>query len=168
MSKERVNALIESYEYTFKGTEKAADGFPEAQQLYQIKDGKAHALWYMGHLALALDLFVNQWFLGGDSVIPKDYVAKFAPSVMGAGPITGNAADYPSWDEVVANYRKAGAKTIELLGALNDEDLPGELRGEVPEQARRFFGNLGQSLVGMAAHDSHHRGQIALLKGLAA
>lgn len=167
MANERVATIMDSFKYAFKRTGDLVADIPAEAQTYQAAEGKGHALWYMGHLAFSLDLIVNQWFLNGESVIPKEYGAKFAPGVMGGGPVSGNASDYPAWDEVLENYRKAGAKTLELMGALSDEDLAGDLRGDVPDQARSFFGKLGESLIGMAAHDSHHRGQIAMLKSMA-
>ena len=58
-----------------------------------------------------------------------------------------------------------GAQVTTIEG-LSDEDLPGDLKGDVPEQARSFFGNLEESLLGMGLHETHHRGQIALISAL--
>ena len=166
MSTAQIDILKAMYQYTFKSTSELAEKVPEEKRFKQVGEGKGHPLWYVGHLALSNDLFLNQWMLGGESLIPPEYQAKFAPGVMGGGPVSSDASDYPSWDEVVANYKKTAEKTIELLGGVSDEDLDGDLKGNVPEQARSFFGNLGASLVGMGMHDSHHRGQIALINAL--
>ncbi len=166
MANTRVATIADSYKYAFKNTGDLVADLSDTQRTFQAAEGKGHALWFVGHLAFSLDLIVNQWFLNGESVIPKEYGAKFAPGVMGGGPVSAQASDYPAWEEVLENYRKAGAKTLELLDGLKDEELEGDLQGNIPDQARGYFGNLGQSLIGMAAHDSHHRGQIAMLKAL--
>ncbi len=166
MGKERVQVFSYMYKTASKSTKEAAEKVPEDKRLHQIADGKGHPLWHIGHLAQGHDLFINQWILGGDSIVSADYAGMFAPGVMGGGTPTGNAGDYPSWDEVMGNYDKACAKTIELIDGLSDEELPGDLKGEVPEQARSFFGSLGESLISMGLHETHHRGQIALICAL--
>ncbi len=165
MSKSRIEGIQEMYKYTTVHSAKAAEKFPADKRLFQVKPGKGHALWQLGHMTMALDLIVNQWVLGKDGTIPGDWVAKFAPDVMGGQDPHGDAAGYPSWDEVFDAYKKVAQRTHDLIGELSDADLAGELKGNVPPPAKSFFGNVGQTLVGMAMHDSHHEGQMALLKG---
>lgn len=166
MSNVRVQYLQEMIQYSTNRTAKLAEKFPADKRLVQIKPGKGHALWQIGHVAVALDTITNLWILGGDSVLPPQYAKKFSPGIMGGDTPSPNAADYPAFDEIVANYRRVAANTVELLQGISDEDLPGELRGPVPDQARSFFGKLGMGLTGMAMHDAHHHGQLAMLKGL--
>lgn len=149
-----------------KSTTTELEKVPQDKRLRQAQDGKGHPLWHAGHLAHGHDLIINQWILGSDSVIPAEYGSKFSPGVMGGQNPTSNADDYPSWDDILSTYKTATAKTLELLEGISDEDLGGDLKGEVPEQARGFFGNLGESLVSMALHETHHRGQIALVCAL--
>ena len=167
MSKHRIEALQDAYRYTIDHSAKVIEKFPADKRFFQVKPGKGHALWQVGHMTLSLDLIINQWMLNAKGMIPGDWVPKFAPDVMGGQDPQPDPKGYPSWDEVFANYKKVGAETIRLIGTLNDEDLGGELRGPVPPQAKSFFGKLGVSLTGMAMHDSHHEGQLALLKGAA-
>ena len=166
MGKERVEVYSQMFKAAARSLKTEAEKVPEDKRLHQIADGKGHPLWHIGHLAHGQDLIINQWLLGGESVVPAEYGAIFAPGVMGGKTPTGNADDYPSWDEVLENYDKACAKTFELLEGLSDEDLPGDLKGDVPEQARSFFGKLDESLIGMALHEGHHRGQMALIAAL--
>ena len=166
MGKERVEVYSDLYKAGAKSTKDVAEKVPEDKRLHQIAEGKAHPLWHVGHLAQGHDLFINQWILGGDSVVSAEYAGIFAPGVMGGGTPTGNADDYPPWDEVMESYVKACTKTIELIEGLSDEELSGDLKGDVPEQARSFFGNLGESLMSMGLHETHHRGQIALIDAL--
>ena len=166
MAKERVEVFANMYKAAAKSVKEAAEKVPEDKRLHQIAEGKAHPLWHVGHLAQGHDLFINQWILGGESVVSADYAGMFAPGIMGGKTPTAKASDYPAWDEVMDSYDKACAKTIELIEGLSDDDLPGDLKGDVPEQARSFFGNVGESLMGMGLHDAHHRGQIALINAL--
>ncbi len=167
MSKHRIEGLQDAYRYTIDHSAKALEKFPADKRFYQVKPGKGHALWQVGHMTLSLDLIVNSWLLNGATTLPGDWTPKFAPDVMGGAAPHADPKGYPSWDEVLANYKKVGQRTIELVGALNDEDLAGDPRGPLPPPAKNFFGKLGVSLMGMAMHDSHHEGQLALLKGAA-
>ena len=166
MSNPRVEYLQEMFKYSTNRTAKLAEKFPEDKRLVQLKPGKGHALWQIGHVAVSLDLITNCWIIGGKPSLPAKYSQKFSPGVMGGDDPSSDAGAYPSWEEVLAAYRGAAAQTIELLNTIADSDLPGELRGPVPDPARGFFGKLGQGLTGMAMHDSHHHGQLAMLKGL--
>lgn len=165
MSKVRIEGIQEMYKYTTVHSAKAAEKFPADKRMYQVKPGKGHALWQLGHMTMALDLIVNNWALGKEGTIPGDWVAKFAPDVMGGQDPHSDPNGYPSWDDVLASYKTVAQRTCELIGGFTDADLSSELKGAVPPQAKSFFGNLGQTLVGMAMHDSHHEGQLALLKG---
>ncbi len=167
MSKHRIEALQDMFKYTVDHSAKAIEKFPADKRMYQVKPGKGHALWQVGHMTLSLDLIVNHWALNAAQLLPGDWTPKFAPDVMGGADPHADAKGYPAWDEVLANYKKVGARTIELVGQLNDEDLGGDLRGPVPPPAKNFFGKLGMSLMAMSMHDSHHEGQLALLKGAA-
>ncbi|MDK1020711.1 MAG: DinB family protein [Candidatus Hydrogenedentes bacterium] len=166
MGKERIEVFANIYKAAAKSLKETAEKVAEETRLHQIAEGKGHPLWQMGHLSWAHDFIINQWFLGGESVISAEYSAVFAPEVMKGKTPTAKASDYPSWDEVMESYDKACARTIELIEGLSDEDLPGGLRGDVSERARSHFGNMGEALMMMSLHDAHHRGQIALIDAL--
>ena len=132
----------------------------------QLKDGKAHPLWLLGHLANSSHVTIHMWACGGAPLIPFEYNKMFSPDTFGGDPITAVPADYPAWDEVLANYEKVSETCLEELRGLSDDDLSGELPGKVPDSARDFLGNIESTLRIMAIHDAHHRGQISLLAAL--
>ena len=165
MSNPRSETIAATYQAAIDSTRSEAEKVPADKRMHQNAEGKAHALWLLGHLTLSQDLIVNQWILGGDAVIPADYNAKFAPGIMGGGAPTANADDYPAWGDVLSNYNAACAKTVELIGALNDDELGGKVKGDIPEAAQGFFTELAPSLIGMALHLAHHRGQIGVING---
>ncbi|HRK36618.1 MAG TPA: DinB family protein, partial [Candidatus Hydrogenedentes bacterium] len=78
-----------------------ASGVPESARCTQLKPGKAHPLWLIGHLANTINLLLLHWTLQVEGVVPKEYRKKFAPDFGGGDPVTPDPADYPAWDEVV-------------------------------------------------------------------
>jgi hypothetical protein len=144
----------------------AAGRVPETNRLRQLRDGKAHPLWLVGHLTNTANTVALQWALGGESLVPKGFGRKFAPDFAGGNPVTSNAADYPGWDEVVDLYGKVLDAVIARTEQLSDDDLPKPLGGNIPEPMLQFFKTTGNSLTIMVLHDSYHRGQIGLLAKL--
>ncbi len=166
MSTPKTELLAQQFQAAVDATVKVAESVPEGCRLTQLKEGKAHPLWLIGHLSQAMDLIVNQWILAGEGILPAESHPKFAPDILGGVPVTANGDDYPSWDDTVSNYKAIGAKTVELINALADDELDSSLKGDVPEAAREFFGTVGQSLASMLQHDAYHRGQVGMLVAL--
>jgi hypothetical protein len=166
VSKDRVETLAEVFQHSMDETLKAAREIPAEKRMKQLQAGKGHPLWHIGHLAFAFDVVLNRLALGGDSVLPGEYSVKFAPDFVGGAPVTANAGDYPSWDEVVEQYEKAGKAAIANIRALDDSDLPGGPKGPVPDTMADFFAVLGGTIGHMAIHDSYHRGQMKLICAL--
>jgi hypothetical protein len=166
MAKDKVEMLAQAFESAVKATLETAGKVPAEKRYKQLQAGKAHPLWLLGHLAFSLDTIVNFMSLGGAPQLPPTYFQKFAPANAGGKPVSSEPGDYPDWDEVVANYEKVGKATAELVRKLDDADLPGGVKGNPPAAFAEFFKVLGNTLAGMAAHDSYHRGQIGLLAAL--
>lgn len=166
MSNPRAEVYAEMLDLAVKTTATAAEGIAEDMRMSQVKEGKGHPLWFLGHSAFALNQIVNVWALGGEPVIPMEYGVSFQPKQAGGGPITTDASKYPAWNEVLENYKKAGAACVEGIKGLSDDELPGDLKGDVPEAFKNFFGNLDATLKSMIAHDAYHRGQMTLLASL--
>lgn len=162
----KIELLVEQLSFCREQTLKTASGVPEANRLLQLRPAKAHPLWLVGHLANTANVIMLQWVLNGDSVTPKGFGKMFAPDFGGGAPVTPNAADYPSWDEVIATYDKTFGTAIELAKKLADDDLPKPLPGRIPDPLRQHFSSIGKSLNIMVLHDSYHRGQIGLLAAL--
>lgn len=162
----KVELLLEQLAFCREQTLKTASGVPEASHLVQLRPGKGHALWLLGHLANTADVVMIQWALNGASVTDKSFRKKFAPDFGGGDPVTPDAADYPTWDEVVGVYNKAFDAALEAVKKLSDADLPNPLPGRIPDPLRQHFTNIGTTLNIMVLHDSYHRGQIGLLAAL--
>lgn len=134
-----------------------------AKQMFQLKEGKSHALWLIGHLANTNNLLVNMWCLEGTPILPKDLIAKFSPDFTGGIAPTSDASFYPSWDEVVGLYKSVADTCVEGIGALPDDLLFGPLRGGAPAPMQAMFGNVDDTIRAMATHNAYHRGQIGIL-----
>jgi len=85
---------------------------------------------------------------------------------VGGALITDNTDDYPAWDDIVAEYKKIGTALADGVRKLTTAELDGDLRGEVPDQFKEMFGNTEKTIATMIRHDSHHRGQIAMIAAL--
>lgn len=162
----KAEVYADIYQSCINATTRVAGEVPEDKRLTQAADGKAHPLWLVGHLAMSMDMLVGNWVLGADLGIPPEWGQIFGPTEFGGRAITANAADYPSWDDVVSTYKKSGDKAVAAIRALSDDQIDGEALGGMPDQFRKQFGNCEASLRSFAAHDSHHRGQITLLAAL--
>lgn len=144
-------------------TEKYIKNCPEARRFAQVAPGKATPLWLVGHCAVVADFLGNRIGLNKEGILPKEYRAKFMPVEFGGNPITTNPADYPSWDEVVSNYKKVMSSLAENTAALSDDELPGPTKGATPDQLKQMIGCLQDAITLHIIHDSHHRGQFALI-----
>ena len=153
-------------EETAKSTAGAAAKVSAEKHFKVIQEGKAHPLWLVGHLANTNNLLINMWCCNGESLLPKHYGKIFAPDFAGGAPITVDPATYPSWDELLEQYKTVAAKCAEGIRTLDDATLAGELRGGAPDQMKQIFGNTEKTLRSIIAHDSYHRGQMALIVAL--
>lgn len=144
-------------------TEKYIKNCPEGKRLTQFAPGKATPLWLVGHLAAVADFLGNTIGLNIPGSLPPDYRKLFMPVEFGGKPITTNAADYPSWDEVAKNYGKVMSNLAEGLKSVPDADLPGPVRGKLPDPLKSLFETIQGAAQLNILHDSHHRGQLAQL-----
>jgi hypothetical protein len=147
-------------------TVKLAEGVAPEKRFKAIKPGKSHPAWLIGHLAGAMDNNIGVWALGIDRMMPRGWGRKFAPDFVGGAPITENTDDYPAWDDIVEEYKKIGTALADGIRKLTPEEIDGDLRGEVPEPFKEMFGNTEKTIATMIRHDTHHRGQIAMLAAL--
>ncbi len=166
MSDPRAEFYANELQACIDTTVKLAEGISADKRFVQAKPGGAHAAWLLGHLANTLNTVVLPWALDADRILPKGFGRRFAPQFVGGDPITDDQEDYPAWDEIVAEYKKVGAACVEGIRDLTTEELDGDLRGDVPEQFKDFFGNTQGTISSMIRHDSHHRGQMALVAAL--
>ena len=144
-------------------TEKYIKKCPEALRFTQFAPGKATPIWLVGHLANVAEFLGNVMGMNAPVGLPANYRKLFMPVEFGGVAITANPADYPSWDEVVANYAKVMARLAEEARGIPDSELLGATRGKVPDPVKGMIGCLQDSLTVNILHDSHHRGQLAML-----
>lgn len=166
VSKQKLELVIEQLTICKGETLRIAGAVAEADRFRQLKDGKAHPAWLVGHLATSADTIVLGWMLERETSLPKGFRRQFAPDFAGGLPITGKPEDYPAWDEVLGIYDDLMGKVITGIGVLEDADLPSPLKGKMPDSLRDFFSSVGRTLNIMVLHDSYHRGQIGMLSKL--
>jgi len=165
MSDARAAVYASELERCISTTVKLAESIDADKRYVQAREGKAHPAWLLGHLASSLDNNVGVWVLNGDRMLPKGWGRPFAPDFAGGNPITENTDEYPIWGDILGVYKKIGAACVEGVRALTTEELDGDLHGNVPDQFRAIFGNVEATISTMIRHDSHHRGQMAMLAG---
>jgi hypothetical protein len=166
MSQFQIETLASVLERSLQLTLREASLVREQDRFLQVKPGKGHPMWLLGHLASSCDMAGAHWILGLPNQIDGAFRKKFAPDFMQGDPITTNPADYPDWAEVTAVYERAVRRFIDSLKSLTDEDLPGPTRGDLPERLKEKVPNLLMGATMMILHDSHHRGQMAMISHL--
>jgi hypothetical protein len=166
MGSVKAEVYAELLEEALDATIAAAEQVSEGGRLRAAQEGKAHPLWFIGHMAYANNLLLHQWCCDGESMIPSEYNKIFGPDFGGGNPITANADDYPSWDEVLDNYNKVGRACVEGIRALDDATLAGNLRGGAPDSIKEKFKSVQYAVRAMATHDAYHRGQMNAVAAL--
>lgn len=148
---------------TLQHTEQCIAGVPEDKRYHSIKEGKASPLWLIGHLAATTSYLGCVLTLGQEAAVPADWMRTFGPTEFGGKPITNKPEDYPSWDEVVAAYKKAMTAFAEGVAKLDDADLPGACKGQVPPPLQKMLPNIMGGIGLVVIHDGHHCGQVGLI-----
>ena len=116
--------------------------------------GGNHPLWVLGHLTHSEAHLLDVFILGQENRFPE-LAEKFG---MGTEP-TIDAADYPSFDELMEKNERIRAAVMEHLSTLSDDDL--DKSTNVPEEQKAFFGTVAAAFVAMTTHYGFHTGQIA-------
>ncbi len=166
MSQVQIEILVSALERSLQLTLREASQVREQDRFLQLKAGKGHPMWLLGHLASSCDMIGARWIMGLPNQIEDAFRKRFAPVFMQGDPITTTPTDYPSWEEVTAVYERAMRCFIESIRSLIDEELTGPPRGSFPERLKERIPNLQMGATMMILHDSHHRGQIAMISHL--
>jgi len=166
MNSPKIELIAQQLTMCREETLRVAGGVPEGVRFRQLKEGKAHPAWLVGHLANTVDTIVLTWVLAKEPRLSKEFKRQFAPDFAGGLPITPDVSDYPAWDAIVGSYQQALDAAIEGIGRMQDSDLSQPLKGPVPERLREHFTTTGRALNIMVLHDSYHRGQIGMLSKL--
>ncbi len=145
-------------------TEKCVKSCAEKRRFHQVAVNKATPLWLIGHMANTAEFIGNSIGMGAPTgAVKEPWRKKFSPDFFGGDKITTNAADYPAWDEVVQAYSKVMAGLAQSVAKLSDEQLLGPPLGKLPEPLKQLVSTVQDCVTLNIIHDSHHRGQFALL-----
>jgi len=114
-----------------------------------------HAIWVMGHVAFAEDLFVSS-FLGEPSKLPEGHVEQFCPGTIPSD----CASDYPNRDELIDRLATARKRTLEWV-----KMLEGDAAWEpTPEPLPKFVPNAITAACSLSQHEFLHAGQITTIR----
>ena len=117
-------------------------------------NGGAHTLWVLGHLAYIEGLVVRGFMLGEPNPL-ADWQEPFD-----GAEVSGDAAIYPPFDDVLAQCRRSREATLELIATLSEEDLD-RPSANVPKGFEDTFGTYRLCLQMVSDHWYMHRGQLA-------
>jgi len=131
----------------------AAD-MKDAPLVQPTPHGGNHPMWAVGHLTYSEANLIHKYARGGENPLAhwKEIFGE------GAQPVT-DAGVYPKYEEVLAEFEKIRAATLDYLGSLSDEDL--DKPTSVPEEMRAYFGTVAQCFATTIIHFGFHGGQIA-------
>ena len=168
MNKAKVSLIADVWAMSIEAAVEVAAKVPENKEMTQLQDGKSHPVWLLGHMAFAASFPVLAVALGKSPVLPLEWLPKFGPDFAGGQPASADASNYPSWVEIVEGYKKSGAAAVAAIRDLEDSDLAGTVKGNVPEglEANFNYENLESALLTFVRHNTHHTGQLALLAAL--
>jgi hypothetical protein len=115
------------YAMAFRETTRAAIKVPVEKRMKQAAPEKAHPLWLLGHLTVEADTVVGSILFGKPITVPEDYIALFSPDFLGGAPVSNDAATYPAWDILLAQYKTVTARVLEIIATGNFTFLVGVL-----------------------------------------
>ena len=122
--------------------------------VFPTPNGGCHTLWVLGHVAYIEALAVRTLMVGQENPLRE------WKDVFDSDDVSGNAADYPPFDEVLARCRQVRASTLELLDSLSENDLD-RVSAKIPKGFEDTFGTYRLCLQYCADHWYMHRGHLA-------
>ncbi len=122
--------------------------------VFPTPEGGCHTLWVLGHLAFIEALAIDVFMLG----LPNP-IAAWEQCFDGSDP-TGNASDYPPFDDVLTKCREIRRSTLALLEPLSEDDLD-KPSAHVPKGWEETFGTYRLCFQYVADHWYMHRGPLA-------
>jgi len=126
----------------------------DAPLTFPTSKGGPHPLWVLGNVAFSEAFFVHVWILGGSNPLED-----WAPMFGGGTEPTDNAADYPSFNEVMARFKTVREDTLKILDTMGEGELDGP--SGAPENYKAVFGTKRQVFLMVGMHALTHRGQVA-------
>lgn len=129
--------------------------FTSDQALYQPSPSDNHLIWQLGHLAHSYAWF-RSMLDGVMTPVPENYQKLFG---MGSKPL-GVASEYPSLDDVRAQFEHTWNALVATAQLLSDSDLMQPPAADSGGMAK----TKGEMLLHLAWHDGWHAGQISSLR----
>ncbi len=166
MGNQRATSIAAMFEASLASTILEGKKIPEEQRMSQAEPGKAHPTWQMGHLCVVNANAVMGMCLGKTPTYPQTYGPLFAPAFLGGQPAQSDPSVYPDWDEIMETYKAIGKEAVAAIKALDDSELDGPPKGQVPPPLQDRLKDLGSGLVAFALHNAYHTGQMNLLAAL--
>lgn len=122
--------------------------------VFPTPNGGCHTLWVLGHLAYIEAQVIRRFMLGEENPL-----AGWEQPFDGAA-VSGDASQYPPFDQVLTTCREVRASTIALLESLSEEDLD-RTSANAPRGVEGMFGTYRLCLQYVADHWYMHRGHLA-------
>ncbi len=130
----------------------------EEELLFQPAEKRNHAWWIFGHMVLSVD--IARYLSGTAALTPKEWEPLFDYGTFPAA--TGE--NYPSKEELAAQFNKNVDAVVEALKQMTDDQLSEEPAVKMPEALRDFFKTKGGIITGYAYHCMFHHGQIETIR----
>ena len=122
--------------------------------VFPTPNGGCHTLWILGHLAFIEALIICD-FMQGKTHPLTDWQERFD-----GGDVSGEATDYPPFEEVLSKCRQMRESTLTLLDSFTEDDLD-KTSANSPENFEDTFGTFRLCLQYVSDHWYMHRGQLA-------
>ena len=127
--------------------------------LYQPTPQANHALWVVGHLALADNMFASRF---------RDETAKkidgYDECFWFGSECKSDASSYPAIDEVLAYFRERRENFNAVIADLSDDELSAAAPAADEPSPIAGAPNIGQLLLFASAHEMNHAGQLSVCR----
>jgi hypothetical protein len=115
--------------------------------------GGNHPIWVLGHLAYVEGAVANIVF-----GVPNP-VEHWKPLFDTGSQPTTNAADYPSFDELLTTFRELRAKNLKRLADVGEAGLDAVPKN-VPDIFKDVMTSVGKTYLLIALHQNVHYGEV--------
>ncbi|MGB0716113.1 MAG: DinB family protein [Phycisphaerae bacterium] len=156
MSQDILKCGFAALEFARKCTNSYLEAIPTDKWFHTPCENGNHAMWIIGHLAYADDLFLSVVNEGRGTKLDTTWAERFG---MKSTP-SANAADYPEASEVRKTFDDMRNELFAFYEALPLE----QLADPTPEEFQAFAPNKGQLLLTAACHESTHNGQLTVIR----
>jgi len=140
-------------EFTEAGLTRLVSDMRDRPLTQPTSAGGNHPLWVLGHLAYVEGAVANIAF-----GVPNP-VEHWEPLFGTGSQPTTNAADYPSFDEVLTTFRELRAKNLKRLNEVGEAGLDAVPKN-VPDMFKDVMTSVGKTYLLIALHQNVHYGEV--------